>query len=89
MGLTPDRKNFMKNREIQGTFWGRQRDRARVCSLCEVISHAETLKGHLDFFIRAFKRGHTKPLTERISLALQQSFDVLVCRRLVPRNNPQ
>jgi len=63
-GLFAGEYFYDEESEIQGTFWGSQRDKARVCSLCEVISHAETLKGHLDFFIRAFQHGHA-PLTER------------------------
>jgi hypothetical protein len=86
--IVQHRKFFYEESEIAGTFFLEQRVRARVCSLCEVINFAETLNGHLDFFIWALSAGWHTPLTtgwhKWISLALQQSCDVLVCPRSTP-----
>ncbi|MGE0884395.1 MAG: hypothetical protein AB7P14_12695 [Blastocatellales bacterium] len=44
-------KNISDSSENPGTFISGERDRARVCSLCEVISHAREREGHLAFFV--------------------------------------
>ncbi len=80
---------YYEESEIAGTFFLRQRVRARVCSLCEVISHAETLKGHLDFFIRAFSRLAHAP-HDQMAQKDQSGFTAIFrCFSLPPLNAPK
>jgi len=62
---------FLQSSKMPGTFFPKQRNRARVCSLCEVICYAIKKRGdHLDFFVHGFPpqpheetaRLYTKPL---------------------------